>query len=512
MKNTIKPVQIIVTFLVLTQLYFVCKHGIGLTSDSAFYLQGAEHILKLKSFGVIDALGELHSITFFPPLYSFIIAVFGLTGIELSKICIGLNAFFFGAICLLVGHILHKVTHSIWSMIFSMILMGSSIAMLEIHMMAWSEPLYVFLSLMGLYYLACYLKNENRFEFCLSAILLGLTVLTRYAGVASIAFGVITVLLLSKRQFLAGIRRSFVWGVISVVPMILWMCRNYLLAGNMTNRKLVVHPIDLEYFRFALTTFSEWFLPGRFKGGLEGLIIALLLIFIFGLGFFKLKRNNETQQSNQLGYFYVSLLFISTYVGLLVTTKYFFDVAVIIVSRILSPIYPALIILLSLSLFVLIQQSRNQLVRKIIIGLCICLCLISSLRAFRWVMKNSNDGRWFSSQLWRDSQTMEAVRNLPKNVPIYSNDQNAIYLLSGKYASPIPAYIDTSTNEMDSNFQDNMAKMKSIFKDRGGFIVFFDFIDRWQNIKDDDLLKHFSLELVRKTSDGRIYQVIGVNE
>src|SRR6187455_890822 len=50
------------------------RDGVGVSPDSSEYVMGARNLLAGKGVGAIDADGEFHPLTHFPPLYMLLLA------------------------------------------------------------------------------------------------------------------------------------------------------------------------------------------------------------------------------------------------------------------------------------------------------------------------------------------------------------------------------------------------------------------------------------------------------
>jgi len=73
------------------------RWGIGVSPDSILYISGARALLAGQGFSLQSPGGEYAPITHFPPLYSGILAVVGLTGVEVGLAARLINALIFAA-------------------------------------------------------------------------------------------------------------------------------------------------------------------------------------------------------------------------------------------------------------------------------------------------------------------------------------------------------------------------------------------------------------------------------
>jgi len=89
----------------------------------------------------------------------------------------------------MVGVATKRVTSSPSAGILSSLLMPASPTMIEVHSWALSEPLYMFLGLVGLWLLSVALSSGGKGSFVVSAVAVGLAFLTRYIGGTLVATG-----------------------------------------------------------------------------------------------------------------------------------------------------------------------------------------------------------------------------------------------------------------------------------------------------------------------------------
>ena len=127
----------------ISLLLFSTKWGVGLSPDSATYIEGARNLLKGLGYSSLSGSGTPTPITRQLPLFSASLSIIGFFGIDPLDGARWFNAFLFGANIFLVGFLINRNTHSAHISIFGAFLMLTSIDMLKIHSMAWTEPLFI---------------------------------------------------------------------------------------------------------------------------------------------------------------------------------------------------------------------------------------------------------------------------------------------------------------------------------------------------------------------------------
>ncbi len=117
-------------------------YGLGLRTDSAQYINGARNLLEGNGYTRTSGAGELKPITHFPPMFSSLIAMVSLSGLEVMRSARLLVILLFGAGILLFGLLVYRITRSPGFSIAGSFLFATSAVFLEVYAWVMSEPLY----------------------------------------------------------------------------------------------------------------------------------------------------------------------------------------------------------------------------------------------------------------------------------------------------------------------------------------------------------------------------------
>ncbi|HNC09223.1 MAG TPA: phospholipid carrier-dependent glycosyltransferase, partial [Anaerolineales bacterium] len=255
------------TFLIL----YATPQGMGLSDDSIAYIAGARSILDGQ--GYREAwLASNQPVTHFPPGFSTILAIVGLSGLDPLRGTRFVNALVFGANIFLLGLIGWRMTQSKIAGILLGVLFLLNGQLFRVHTTAMSEPLYIFFTLAAFLAFSNYgvqqftagqagasSRTPNRW-LIITAILTAFAYLTRYAGLALLVTFLVSLFILhsdwKKRLTSAGI---FLAGFIPFA--LAWSIRNRLLADNATNRQLVYHPITAENIQLGISNIAAFLFP-----------------------------------------------------------------------------------------------------------------------------------------------------------------------------------------------------------------------------------------------------------
>jgi 4-amino-4-deoxy-L-arabinose transferase-like glycosyltransferase len=509
----------------LVVFLLVTAKGIGATRDSATYIGAARNLLDGKGLSVSAGNGDALPLTHFPPLYP--IVLYGIS-------CFGLDpltgARFLGALLLLtnillVGFLIHKFSRgSILAAFLGSFTVLFSIDILTAHTIVFSEPLFIFLLLLGLYAMVNYLESDRYWFLILSSLSVALAFLTRYMGISLIVTGVIALLAISSKPRYRKIRDAVLFLAITLLPSLIWIIRNLVVADNAVNRELVFHPINLSHIKSASYVVSTWIFPvSRIVDGAEN---NNLLIYIFlGLGTaaavviacFVLRSKHGVNGEEGSGYnhegkkttfVYIFGYFIIIYAICAVLSISFIDAEVKLDDRILAPIF-ILAVVISYSLLGSAWRSKAVSSRTNIflfatLAMFILIYLVSGTI---WISRTCKEGQGYISKTWEDSQLIALVDTLPEGTTIYSNEPYAIYIITGRPASSIPSRIDARALRDNDQYLSELAAMREQLLRNSGYVIYFSKLWPAYMPREEEIVSQIGLDVVMRVYDGAIYTI-----
>ncbi|NJN53909.1 MAG: hypothetical protein HC804_03625 [Anaerolineae bacterium] len=331
-------------------LLVVTRQGIGTSPDAVSYIGAADSLLAGE--GLSSAYGRnagqpLPSV----PALSLLLAGVSLTGLSPASSARWLNALIYGANIFLVGLLVYSsARQQNWLPVVAGVLLLTALPVLIIHAYAWSEPLFLLLTFSGLWLLAVYLENGRYLLLFFSAILLGLAVLARYAGLPLIPTGAVGIFLFAQWPLRRRFLDAFLFGVVSCIPYGLWVMRNAQLTGSASAREFAFHPIGMTHFWQAVFTLTDWLhLPDGTPGIARVLVLLLAgggLALLFWWAYWG-KNRLTTERQPAVPHLLKLLLLLPFYTcSSWLFSISFFDANTPLDERILSPLYFVGIILL----------------------------------------------------------------------------------------------------------------------------------------------------------------------
>lgn len=442
------------------------RHGIGLSTDSVAYIDGARNLARGDGF-TGSYTGHVAPITHWPPLYAALLAGIALLGIDPLVGARAVATLLFGANVFVAGWLVrrHGADGRLPPMASAFLVLVSA-DLLEVHSWGWSEPLFLFFVALGIHHLAVYLGGRpSRRRLTAAATLVGLAAATRYVGVTVILAGGMTVLWLAPGGRRRRVADAALFGAVSTAPLALWMLRNRLVDGSATDRALVVNPLGPEHLIAAARTVSAWLVPALVPGRIRLLLLVGALAAV-GIGAARQPAVARTVLRSPGGTLLKTLLSVCiVYGGFLALTIALLDADVTPDARILSPIHFLLVIALGLVL-----AGIREVRWRLWTGLATVVLLQAAYTAVR--VRAAAEGLGYAGQSWRGAALWRALAQLPEQASLHSNAYDAIYIHTGRVTQPLPTKFNPNSLVPDDRYRDRIASLRAELARNGGVVVY----------------------------------------
>lgn len=479
---------------------YATANGIGISPDSVHYLGTARNILNSNDIITYTKAPLTH----FPPLFPIVIALVSSLGINTIDAALLLNIIISGATVASIIFITYfEINGSFKIAALAGIFTITAIPILHIHSWVWSEPLFIFLSVWGLFFLQ--FISTHRSAFILSALCVGLACITRYAGIALIIAGAASILIMDRRELFLRVKRAIIWSCVSGLFLAGWMLRNVYVEGSTTNREIDYHPLSPSKTLDGIKTLLQWILPGARSVVVIGFVAAVALIVWLAS-----RHRNPVLQFLRQSSNFVRLLvvYIFVYPLFLVFSISFADAHTPLDSRILSVLFPPFVIVLA-SLFSQLNlepELRRRFQRQVVNVPIYLFVILHMVTALNWLDQRHTDGTGYNSSAWKKSQTIAFLQGLPEELLVFSNAPDAVYILTNRHSRSIPPKWNPGTLEVNPEYGAQLDTMVEALRE-GGVLIFFDLTHRDYQPTESELLENVRLTLIAETSDGTIYTV-----
>lgn len=454
------------------------QDGADLTSDSIVYVLGARNLLAGRGLSRLSGIDETRPMTHFPPLYPMALAALQSLGLETLEAARLLNAAAFGMIIFLGGVAAWAVSRRPGPGFVCSLLMVTSPIFIELHSWAMTEPLYLCFSLAALLLLALSRATGQLRLLAASAVVAACVPLTRYVGVSLVAAACLALMMDGSRTWRRRVVATSLYASIALCPLGAWLVRNLLLTGGATNRQLTWHPIGLAHLKRLLAILWGWLMPSEFTYPAlyaTGAVLLGLMVLAVGVA---LRSQPRAILRRLSGLPWLTLrglliLYILVYAMVVFVSLSFFDATIPVDQRIASPVYVSFLILGCAWLGDLWLRPARPLLRAAVV-LLVATCLVSySVRSLGLIEQLQESGRGFASEGWQSSGDVRAVRDLPRDFLIYTNNLEALEFFYGRGGTIIPFEIDAVTRLPRADYLSRREEMRQTLHENQGALVLF---------------------------------------
>ena len=505
-------------------LFISMAQGVGVGGDATIYITSARNLLAGKGLGLINAAGDFRLIPYFPPFYSLVLAVPGLFTDNLPLAALVLNLVLHAGLVFLITYWTISVSDNLFpGLLLGMLLAGSPI-IIPAASWAMSEPLAILLGFSGLILLEKSLVEDQRFAFWVSAILLGLSFLTRYSSAAFIGAAVLLIFFFEGETWKKRFLRAFGYGFVSVIPMIVWLVIDFTKTNTVASRSMLSGKTAELWAAFLPKikhVFVLWILPDSLSATMPGFLVTFISIFIvlFTVGCLAgsvYALRGGTQYPRYARMFFLLSAMNLLYLLLIVFVSLNTYPPITINTRMLLPVYISNFWLIYL-LFALFGEYNHRLSRTFVFNTALFLfTALCCYRGYRIASQNAIDGLGYNSTTWKNSETIAYIReNIPEDKTIVTNEETALLFLLDRRTWPMhEVYVNEPDAEYYAYESDTAVETDSsrqTFRKGGAYLVVFDsFEDQMADIYRENTRERMdklfaNLNVLFDGDDGTIY-------
>lgn len=455
-------------------------------SDSTGYIVSARNLLAGHGLGYFGPSGDFMPLSLHPPFYSLALSAIGLTGIDLIDAARWLNIVLFGAMIFTSGAFAYSLFHSSWLAISLSVTILANPSLVDVSSGAMSELLFLFTATLSICLLVAYLIQRKLYLLILSSIFVSLACLTRLNGVALAGVGIIGLLVGSHTSWKQRLRDVLIFSLISITPIGIWLFRIYSQTGTLAARTIDlsarIWPATIELRKAFIELFWSWLpyrnlLPRYSYYTYRDIFIAvitLILILISFISFRKLfSRKSAHSSTREFTYAWLWIVFVIANILVIAGSFIFTSLRPDMDPRTTLAIQLGLVFaLLALLLSVINEFHLPQYVGWI----CTALVLIINASYAQTSLKTINlyhvHGAGYTNRAWHYSTTLQAVRNLPADIPIITNQSAALLLWLNRPAYDLCSFPCNGSGEL--RYGDNpLDPTQQLFREAGAALVYF---------------------------------------
>ena len=478
--------------------------GAGITPDSVAYISAARNLAEGNGFLTYNGW----PLVIQPPLYPMLLAIIKFTTFVDPQISAGyVNAALLGLIVFMSGLLMSKHLKS-----FGLILLGTisvliSYSIVQASLMALSESLFIFLTLLFFYYLDKYQSTGNNKSLLILSLAAALACLTRYTGIIIILTGLIGIIYWGGKSIKIRLEDSAKFFLLAIIPISVWLMRNYFVYGTFVGQRGTSTYSLHENIRFWYLTILPWYLPAS-----TTTYSPIYLLLFASPVIIYISKKVKLSDWNSIRLIGPLLTFMMLYSGLIIissTTTAYDQIS----DRLLSPVYlPILIIIFFLTYRILTRLTNSFNLKAITVLIFICFIFLIKSQAGNTghILEEyvNLSGSGYGSESWKKSETIEYLTQhggLSDKFTLYSNEPEAVYILTN-YAttrSPAKTYYN-STQVIKTNPYQKDLRLDTT----NACLIWFDKADRSFLFTVDELKANRKMTEIAHLNDGAIYTLL----
>lgn len=421
--------------------------GIGLSPDSMQYLAASESAVRGDGLVTIAWEGEPTPLTHFPPAYPLLLAAAARGGWSVTEFARWFNVALFALTIVLASVITRRVApESSWAVPLAALTFAMAHDLVVAHSMAWTEPLYLTLTLAGVLALGSAIKQRSLAWLAIAAAVAGLAALVRYVGVANVGLVALAALFWWPAPLRQRVRAASIGAIIAASPLLTVLAIS---SGSgdapVANRQLLWHPLGATDLWMGAAVVGKWVSPLSDANYITAAWLAALL----GLVAFVVAARARAQTSlaeprlAERPLVRMLALYAAMYLTVLVATMTFADAQTLFDPRLLVPMLAVAIIIgvvwLSRSSAL---GSRVRLATWSILALVV---LAELSRLLPWMLAANVHGLALRRLDPSDRAVVAATQGLTQSARIYSNRPYFLRAQTKRAVAGIPRERDPNT-------------------------------------------------------------------
>jgi len=473
-------------------MFFNTHWGPGIGGDSTIYLTSAKDLISGRGLGLINADGNFRLIPYFPPFFPLILAFFGLLNLDMVTAAQWMNNLLFGGIIWLSGFVIYRSLNSAVYAFLASFLVFASPALIPVFSWVMSEPLSMFLGFLSLALLIQYFVQPNKLIILiLSSALVGLSLLTRYTSVSYLGTGLIGIILFLDKSIRDRLKDCLTYLFVGIIPMIIWVAidlnqtatvssRSLESGTGMVNRIMSLFPSFRQSLLFWLVP-DSWVYSPKYPVEINQFLpVAALILFLiwFGIVFGKYVKIKKGDRGNHFRLWVLLGIFCVIYFSVIVLVNILTYPPITINSRMISPVYVAVLWLTIILAYNTEKNWARHRWLKVLMPVGISLVIVwYGWASFNITRQNYKQGLGFLSLEWQLSPTIQAIKALPTETILITNQEMAVLFLTGRVSYPFREAYQTIPSETFSSYGDGDLendKPQYLFREKGAALVLFD--------------------------------------
>jgi hypothetical protein len=447
-------------------------------SDSAAYISSARNFNLGLGVSLRNAEGILKPLDIFPPIYPLALSILARLGMDYFSSARWLDVILFGLFLLIYTWGIHALTGNFWVTLISAVLVLFSPVMIENFSGAMTEPLFITIFYSAVFATLLYLQKKKNGWFLLAVLLTGISPLMRYIGLVTCTVNALILLMLDDSSWKVRFKKSAAFGAISLLPILSWFAITF--TTNQTlGARTIIFSSDLSgklqtFLTRISSVFQSWvpyagyridWMPDSAKTVL--LLTALLTVLILGfLLHVKQKKDLLKSSTKYIHLLITTILVIFIFLMALCLIYLFTLPQPDIISRMITPILPAIVLLAVTGSFFLLKQLPIR--WKPFANIFFAVLTLLVIRYFflftnSFIKERSVNGYGYTAREIQTSDFIQAIQKIPASTPLIATTPALTLLYTNRMPYPLDfiptASFGTRALEVDQIFATRQAAL-----------------------------------------------------
>jgi hypothetical protein len=487
----------------LASVLAMTRHGVGATVDSGEYLSVADNLAHGRGFTVpyvsYDESYPEHlrvpsqvPMTQFPPGFPVVIAAGErLTGASPATVARWINAAALAGTAALACGLVYAATGALlWEGLAGAMVVRPPFLFASAR--ALSEPLALLSLAVVLLATYRYVERPRRRTLVILCAAGAVGSLTRLPGVVPVLGAATALWLWSPGTRARRLQRATVVMVAGLGPLLLWLVRNAVVAGQASNKALGWHPPSAAVWKQGADKWLAWFGPHHLPWSIVTVAAAATMLLLTLRGTSMLGR--------------LCVLFAVGYIAFVVGVRTFIDNNLSFGSRMFLPALLLLTIAVVTGSAALPWRSR-----ALVGGALAALSLWSTAHLVTTNIPTfpESTSAGYSARVWRSSPAIAQIRGLDPAVVVVTNAPDAVWLRTGRSPAFLPVDRDLYSGHANARYDDQLAALERALRGRRAIVVFFDHPTRTtrRHVIDARVVDRLGLTLLARTPDATLFHV-----
>lgn len=496
---------------------YATRWGPWAYSDSVEFIVSARNLVAGRGLGLYAPSGRFMPLQLHPPLFPLLLAGLTALGLDTLDAARWLGAALLGICLVVIGLAAWGVSRSVILSLSVTAMVLLSTRWIDMFSGAMTEPLFIVLAVASLCALVLATRTGGRWWIPVAGALVGLSILTRYPGIAVLGAGLAYLMVLRPGGARHRLTDAGLFLLPALAPLLIWLSVLPSEGGPPLGLQLPswaeawrgLAPVRLEIpsYIWAWMPFSES-LPGLPH---RGRIAAIAVVLGVALGLFAVTALHRRRagrggigSSTAASAFSLLGLFIGAYVAVVALAYISRDVGLDLIDRTLMPIslgLSAAVLCLAWFLADTWGSSRLASWAVAVVGLFIAVRGIAPTLNLATALHE--DGRGYTSAGWHDSGVVRGLRELGPELVVVTNEPAAVELWTGRVAH----------NLLELEAQED-SPGSGLPADAGALALFDSIYGQWLTVSEDETRDRVNrltqgMTVYSDYWDGTIYLVPG---